>query len=82
MKEHKGWINDINETQNATVNYPIIDDSDRKISLLYDMIHPNASETLTVRSVFIIDSAKKVLLILLLLVVILMKFYVLYNHCN
>ena len=64
VKEHKGWINDINETQNATVNYPIIDDSDRKISLLYDMIHPNASETLTVRSVFIIDSAKKVRLTL------------------
>ena len=64
VKEHKGWINDINETQNTTVNYPIIDDSDRKISLLYDMIHPNASETLTVRSVFIIDSSKKVRLTL------------------
>lgn len=57
---HKKWISDINETQNATVNFPIIADADRKVSELYDMIHPNASLTATVRSVFIIDPAKKV----------------------
>jgi len=57
---HKGWIDDINDTQNTTVNFPIIADADRKVSELYDMIHPNASATVTVRSVFIIDPAKKV----------------------
>lgn len=58
---HKGWINDINETQNTTVNYPILADGDKKVSTLYDMIHPNSStgNTLTVRSVFIIDPQKK-----------------------
>ncbi|HEY9828726.1 MAG TPA: peroxiredoxin [Stenomitos sp.] len=58
---HKGWINDINETQNTTVNYPILADGDKKVSTLYDMIHPNSStgSTLTVRSVFIIDPQKK-----------------------
>lgn len=57
---HKEWIADINDTQNTTVNFPILADEDRKVSELYDMIHPNASTTVTVRSVFIIDPAKKV----------------------
>jgi thioredoxin-dependent peroxiredoxin len=56
---HKGWIGDINETQRCSVNYPILADPDRKVSDLYDMIHPNANNTLTVRSVFIIDPNKK-----------------------
>lgn len=64
VESHKGWINDINETQNTTVNFPIIADKDRKISTLYDFIHPNASETLTVRSLIIIDPNKKVRLII------------------
>ena len=55
VESHKGWINDINETQNTSVNFPIIADPDRKVSQLYDMIHPNASETFTVRSLFVID---------------------------
>ena len=57
---HKEWIADINDTQKTTVNFPILADEDRKVSELYDMIHPNASTTVTVRSVFIIDPAKKV----------------------
>ncbi len=60
VDSHKGWINDINETQNCTVNYPIIADPDKKIAELYDMIHPNALNNLTVRSVFIIGPDKKV----------------------
>ncbi|NEP15521.1 MAG: peroxiredoxin [Leptolyngbya sp. SIO4C1] len=58
---HKGWIGDINETQSTTVNYPILADSDKKVSELYGMIHPNSStgNTLTVRSVFVIDPDKK-----------------------
>lgn len=63
-ESHKGWINDINETQNTSVNFPIIADQDRKVSTLYDFIHPNASETLTVRSLVIIDPNKKVRLII------------------
>ncbi len=55
---HKGWIGDINETQNTIVNYPIIADPDLKVSNLYDMIHPNADDTLTVRSVFVIGQDK------------------------
>ncbi|PWF23016.1 peroxiredoxin [Corticimicrobacter populi] len=62
--KHQGWISDINETQNTSVEFPIIADADRKVSDLYDMIHPNANATLTVRSVFIIDPAKKVRLII------------------
>jgi len=61
---HVKWIDDINDTQATTVNFPIIADADRKVSALYDMIHPNANATLTVRSVFIIDPAKKVRLII------------------
>ena len=57
---HKGWIGDINETQNTIVNYPIIADPDRKVSNLYDMIHPNADNNSTVRTLFIIGPDKKV----------------------
>ena len=56
--KHKEWIGDINETQNTTVNFPIIADADRKVADLYDLIHPNASATATVRSVYIIDPKK------------------------
>lgn len=58
-ESHLGWIKDIDETQSTTVNYPILADSDRKVSDLYGMIHPQADNTLTVRSVFIIDPNKK-----------------------
>ena len=61
---HKQWVPDINETQGTTVNFPILADEDRKVAELYDMIHPNASATATVRSVFVIDPAKKVRLTL------------------
>ncbi|MFQ5544208.1 MAG: peroxiredoxin [Nitrospiria bacterium] len=64
IEEHKGWIKDINETQNTTMNYPIIADPDRKVATLYDMIHPNALDNLTVRSVFVIGPDKKVKLTL------------------
>jgi peroxiredoxin len=64
LSSHKGWIKDINETQNTTVDFPIIADEDKKVSKLYDMIHPNADNNLTVRSVFIIDPNKKVKLII------------------
>ena len=60
VESHTKWIDDINETQNTTVNFPIIADGDRKVSTLYDMIHPNASATATVRSLFVIDPNKKV----------------------
>ncbi|MBL7846572.1 MAG: peroxiredoxin [Cyclobacteriaceae bacterium] len=64
LKSHQEWIKDINETQHTTVNFPIIADADRKVATLYDMIHPNANETFTVRSVFIIGPDKKVKLTL------------------
>lgn len=64
VESHKGWIGDINETQNARVNFPILADADRKVSKLYDMIHPNANNNFTVRSVFIIDPNKKIRLII------------------
>ena len=64
LESHEGWIKDINETQNTTVNFPIIADEDKKISELYDMIHPNASDKFTVRSVFVIGDDKKVKLII------------------
>jgi len=57
---HKRWTGDIEETQDTKLNYPILADSDRKVSNLYGMIHPQASDTLTVRSVFVIDPNKKV----------------------
>jgi alkyl hydroperoxide reductase subunit AhpC len=60
MESHVRWIGDIDETQGTTVNFPILADADRKVSQLYDLIHPNASDTLTVRSLFVIDPNKKV----------------------
>lgn len=60
LDKHLGWIGDINETQNCDVTFPIIADEDRKVANLYDMIHPNASETFTVRSLFVIGPDKKV----------------------
>lgn len=60
LKSHQGWISDINETQNCEVNFPIIADPDRIVANLYDMIHPNASATATVRSVFFIGPDKKI----------------------
>lgn len=63
-ESHNRWIGDINETQNVSVQFPIIGDEERKVSELYDMIHPNASQTTTVRSVFIIDPSKKIRLTL------------------
>ena len=64
LHDHHGWIHDINETQKCTMNFPIIADPDRKVAMLYDMIHPNADTTFTVRSVFIIGPDKKVKLTL------------------
>jgi thioredoxin-dependent peroxiredoxin len=64
VDKHLGWINDINETQNCTVDFPIVADEDRKVSLLYDFIHPNASATATVRSLVIIAPDKTVKLII------------------
>ncbi|KAF1049617.1 peroxiredoxin [Xylophilus sp.] len=58
--KHKQWIDDINETQSTTVDFPILADPDRKIAALYDLIHPNASTTATVRSVYWIDPSKKI----------------------
>lgn len=59
IDKHHGWINDINETQHVTVDFPLIADEDRKVAEMYDMIHPNASATATVRSLFIIGPDKK-----------------------
>jgi len=64
LEKHIGWSKDINETQNCTIDFPLIADEDRNVSLLYDMIHPNASLTQTVRSLFIIGPDKKVKLII------------------
>ena len=64
VDSHKGWINDINETQNCTVAYPIIGDPEKKVAQLYDMIHPNALDNMTVRSVFMIGPDKKIKLML------------------
>lgn len=64
VEDHQNWVKDINETQNTDVQFPIIADKERKISELYDFIHPNASATATVRSLLIIDPAKKVRLII------------------
>ena len=60
VDSHEGWIKDINETQNANVQFPLIADPDRKVATLYDMIHPNADNTMTVRTVFVIGPDKKV----------------------
>ena len=64
IESHHGWIKDINETQCTVMNFPIIADPDRKVSALYDMIHPNADTTATVRSVFVIGPDKKVKLMI------------------
>jgi alkyl hydroperoxide reductase subunit AhpC len=64
LDKHEGWSNDIEETQGARPNYPLLADGDRKVSELYGMIHPKAEATATVRSVFVIDPAKKVRLTL------------------
>ena len=64
VDSHHRWIDDINDTQGTLVNFPIIADADRQVSDLYDLIHPNANDTLTVRSLFIIDPNKKVRLII------------------
>ncbi|HEY8929439.1 MAG TPA: peroxiredoxin [Mucilaginibacter sp.] len=64
VESHKGWINDINETQNVEVNFPIIGDEGRKVAEAYDMIHPNASLTATVRSLFVIAPDKTIKLII------------------
>ena len=64
VDSHERWKSDISETQGAELNFPIIGDADRKVADLYDMIHPNANDTLTVRSVFIVDPNKKVKLTL------------------
>lgn len=63
-EDHKKWVKDINETQNCVVDYPIIGDVDRRVAMMYDMIHPNALDNLTVRSVFIIGPDKKLKLTL------------------
>lgn len=59
LDKHLGWRKDINETQHCSVDFPIIADPDRKVATLYDMIHPNASENFTVRSLFVIGPDKK-----------------------
>ncbi len=64
VDSHKKWIGDIEETQNTKMNFPVLADSDKKVSKLYDMIHPEWNDTLTVRSVFIIDPNKKIRLII------------------
>lgn len=64
LDSHYGWIKDIEETQHVSVNFPIIADPDKKVASLYDMIHPNASDKFTVRSLFIIGNDKKVKLII------------------
>ncbi len=64
IEDHHGWAKDIEETQGCALNFPVIADPDKAVAMAYDMIHPNASETFTVRSVFIIDPAKKVRLTL------------------
>jgi thioredoxin-dependent peroxiredoxin len=64
VKSHKGWVADIEETQHTKLNFPILGDADKKVSTLYDMIHPDLSDTTTVRSVFVIDPKKKVRLMI------------------
>jgi len=64
IDSHKGWVPDINETQGTEVNFPIIADPERKVADLYGMIHPNAADTVTVRSVFIVGPDKKIKLMI------------------
>jgi thioredoxin-dependent peroxiredoxin len=65
LDKHIGWIKDVNETQQCEVGFPVIADPERKVATLYNMIHPNASENFTVRSLFIIDPAKKIRLMII-----------------
>ena len=60
LSDHQGWSKDIEETQGVKLNFPLLADPERKVSVLYDMIHPNAEQNVTVRSVFVIDNNKKV----------------------
>jgi alkyl hydroperoxide reductase subunit AhpC len=60
LTDHQGWSKDIEETQGVKLNFPLLADPERKVSVLYDMIHPNAEQNVTVRSVFVIDNQKKV----------------------
>jgi thioredoxin-dependent peroxiredoxin len=60
VEDHKRWIGDIEDTQKASMNFPLLGDVDRKVAKLYDMIHPEANDTLTVRSVFLVDPNKKI----------------------
>ena len=64
LTDHQGWVKDINETQQTTMNFPIIADPGRQVAMLYDMIHPNADDKMTVRSVFVIGPDKKIKLTL------------------
>jgi alkyl hydroperoxide reductase subunit AhpC len=64
LDSHNGWVGDIEETSGVKVNFPILADPDRKVATLYDMIHPNANDTLTVRSVYVIDPKKKIRLMI------------------
>jgi len=64
VDSHRRWIGDIEDTQKTKMNFPILGDADRKVSKLYEMIHPEANDTLTVRSVFVLDPKKQVRLIL------------------
>jgi alkyl hydroperoxide reductase subunit AhpC len=64
LESHEGWVGDIEDTQGVKLNFPLIADPDKKVADLYDMIHPNANDTLTVRSVFVIGPDKKVKLII------------------
>jgi thioredoxin-dependent peroxiredoxin len=64
VTSHKKWIGDIEETQNVKMNFPLLGDADKKVSKLYDMIHPEWNDTLTVRSVFVIDGNKKIRLMI------------------
>ena len=64
LESHQGWVGDIEETQGTALNFPLIADPERNVATLYDMIHPNANDTLTVRSVFVIGPDKKVKLII------------------
>ncbi|MDX5337715.1 MAG: peroxiredoxin [Cyclobacteriaceae bacterium] len=64
LESHQSWLGDIQETQGTAVNFPIIADHDKKVSALYDMIHPNSNENFTVRSVFVIGPDKKIKLII------------------
>ena len=85
LERHHGWINDINETQQCNVDFPIISDDDRNVSTLYDFIHPNASATATVRSLVVIGPDKAVKLIITYPASTgrnFTKFYGWWIHCN